>query len=190
MVARVQMLLQKPLGMLRRYFLALLALLAGGVTTAEQQSKSEGQGPHKNPPLVFIDVEDEGHLTRDARKGNGDATTIKVYIYSELIDLGYNTAASDADKTNAELHVICRFKHGIGKPTITRGAQIKGTYINECTLTIIEGKTHKVMLTKTYIRKSDEVGVDVFIKQAFKEWKDQRKKGVTSHSKPDANPKK
>jgi len=155
---------------------ALLISCSEGPLKTPHQSVSQGRNANRNQHRVFIDVKDDGSLPKVDRDLTGDALNIKIYIYSELIDLGFRTAASDEDKKNAELHVICRFKHGLGRPVITRGGWIKTTYIDRCTLKIIDGKTQRLLLNKAFVRKDDRIEVDAFITQSFAEWKGQREK--------------
>jgi len=81
--------------------------------------------------MAFIDVEDEGHLTKEGRKNNSDVTNFRGFIWVELNDRRIKSAVNDEDVKKSDLHVICRFKHGFGKPMITPGAQIMIRYIEQ-----------------------------------------------------------
>jgi len=150
-----------------RTIATLLFLFAVGLLKAAPQPKTGAQDASRIYRKAYIDVEDEGHLTKQGRN-NSDATSMAGFIWVALHDLGVGIALSDEDKKNPDLHVICRFKHGFGKPMITPGFQIKVTYIERCTLKIIDKKSQKTLLDKTYLRNNDRVSD--FIKQAFVEW--------------------
>jgi hypothetical protein len=116
---------------------------------------------------AFIDVNAEGNASVDS-------LYIEGLIWDHLKDIGIGIALSDEGKTNADLHVICRFKHTLMTPAVTPGFQIKTTSIGKCTIKIVDKKTGKVLIEKSWVRGKKNGELKDFIGSVFAEWKKQR----------------
>jgi len=127
--------------------------------------------PDENPigtnsyHVAFVDVKD---IASESDKV-GDATYIRSEVYHYLKPIGMrSTYSEDAD---VDIHVICRFKHKLMLPVITRGAQIKMTEVGECTLKIIDKKTEKVLIDKSWVRGKKNGSLQDFFGVVFTEFK-------------------
>jgi len=184
------MLLSKIANMKRRGILSILCLLFMPISMFADEmldlaKNAAGPGPYK---FAWIDVKDEAHNYKIGEELGGDETFIRGII-SEILDKS-GIDSSFSDDPDADLKVACSFKHGPRKPAVTPGGGIKTSWINQCSLKIVEKRSGRVLFERTYEWKKDNVDVANFIKQAFKEWKEQSKKGGASKAKPDGDSKK
>lgn len=184
------MLLSKIANMKRRGILSIFCLLFMPISMfADERSdsvkKAVGSGPYK---FAWIDVKDEAHNYKIGEEPGGDETFIRGMISEMLDKCGIDSSFSD--EPDADLKVVCWFKHGPRKPVITPGGGIKTSWVNQCSLKIAEKRSGRILFERTYEWKKDNVDVANFIKHAFKEWKEQIKKGEASKAKPDGDSKK
>jgi hypothetical protein len=156
----------------------LLFSTAENVLATDLPTAGETVGSSNRYHVAFVDVKDE----KDQADKAGDTTFIRseLYPYLKALDVR-STYSDDAD---ADLHVICRFKHKLMLPVITRGAQIKTTEIGECTLKIVDKKTEKVLIEKSWVRGKKNGELEDFFGSVFAEWKAQREKEAASHAQP------
>jgi hypothetical protein len=129
---------------------------------------------------AFIDVKDDGHSSVEGQKGENDGLYMEGLIWDQLNDTGIGIALNDQDKKNADLHVICRFEHKLMMPVITQGAQIKMSSIGKCSIKIIDKKTEKVLIEKSWVRGKKNGELQDFIKAVFAEFK----KGLETNAVP------
>ncbi len=135
----------------------------------DPEKKAGGSGSYR---LAWVDVKDEAHNYKIDEEPGGDETFIRDEISKFLDQKGIERTISD--EPDADLKVICRFKHGPRKPVVTPGGGIKTTWVNQCSLKIADKKSGQIVLDRTYEWKKDKVDVAAFIKQAFTEWKGRR----------------
>ena len=84
----------------------------------------------------------------------------------DRIDFGNNA--------EADIHIICRFRHQLMKPVVTPGFQLKVTGVGQCTLKIIDIKTNRVLFDESWT-KGDQIGRwEALINKVFTEWKNQQ----------------
>ena len=74
----------------------LVVLFSNNATMADPHSKSREYSSNIYR-MAFIDVEDEGHLTKEGRKNNSDVANFRGYIWVELNDRGIKSALNDED---------------------------------------------------------------------------------------------
>jgi hypothetical protein len=118
---------------------------------------------------AYVDVLDTGHPGEDKLN---DETTIRGLIRHPLRAMHIESDLDDSPK--ADLHVICRFKHKWMWPEITQGATIVMTEIGKCSIKIVDKKTGKVLIEKSWVRGKKNGTLDDFIDTVFAEWEGQR----------------
>jgi hypothetical protein len=158
-------------------------------TIADEKSDSEKKAAVLGSyQLAWVDVKDEAHNYKIGEEPGVDEGFLRDQIMDRLDEMGVDNSLTD--EPDVDLKVICRFKHGLRKPVITPGGGIKTEWINQCSLKIVDKKSDRILFERAYEWKKDKVDVADFMKQAFKEWKEQRKKGEAPKSKSHVDSKK
>lgn len=130
--------------------------------------------------LAYVDVKDAAHNYETGKEPGGDESTLREWVWKQLEGLQIESTLDD--DTNAGLHVICRFEHKLMMPVITQGAQIKMSSIGKCSIKIVDKKTEKVLIEKSWVRNKKNGKLPDFIKTVFAEWKAQHEKEAASHA--------
>ena len=125
--------------------------------------------------LAYVDVIDTGHPGKDKL---GAETTISGMIRDYLRELGI--AGDIDDNPLASLHVICRFKYKAMWPEITQGGTIVMTEVGECSIKLVDKKTDKVLVDKSWTRGKKNGTLDEFVTTVFEEFK----KGLETNAVP------
>ena len=116
---------------------------------------------------AVLDVKDED--PSEAGHGNGnDALYIEGLIWDQLRDLGIGVALSEREKTDSDLKVTCRFRHGPGTPAITPGFQIKTKFVTHCTLKCMN-KGGLVICEASWEKDQKNGELEQFIRASFAE---------------------
>jgi hypothetical protein len=142
------------------YVLVIVFLFCtGGIGLAMGTStESRAVGGTNKYHVAFVDL-----------KEGRDSTYIGGELQISLREMGIRgTYSDDAD---TDLHVICRFKHKLIWPEITQGATIVMTEIGKCSIKIIDKKTEKVLIEKSWVRGKKNGKLPDFIKTVFEEFK-------------------
>jgi hypothetical protein len=122
--------------------------------------------------MAYIDVKDTAHNYEVGKEPSGDESTLREWLWKQLE--GLQIESTSDNNSNADLHVICRFKHTLMMPAVTPGFQIKTTDIGKCTIKIVDKKTDKVLFEKSWVRGKNNGELQDFIGSVFAEWKKQR----------------
>jgi len=144
------------------------------IKVLDQPIANQTIGSNSKYHVAFVDVKDEGAASGNDENGVASAINGMICGSGCLKDLGIRGTLSDDPDT--DLHVICRFKNGLGMPVITSELNVVVKFVNKCTLKIVDKQTGKVLIEKSWTRKKDKDDLRGFIQSVFAEWKTQREK--------------
>jgi hypothetical protein len=151
-------------------FVILSLFCTGGIGMAMDTSTEGGVVDSTNKyHLAYVDVKDAAHNYEVGEEPGNDETYVRGEIRQQLE--GLQIESTFGNNPNADLHVMCRFKHTLMMPVITMGFQLKMTSIGKCTIQVVDKKAEKVLIEKSWVRGKKNGKLPDFIKTVFEEFK-------------------
>jgi len=133
---------------------------AQGIATTGAAASTRLEAHHKYH-LAYVDVKDSAHHYEIGNEPGGDETYVRDVISGQLDKWSIERTLSDV--AAAELHIICRFRHRVMSPVVTPGFQIKMTSIGQCSIKVIEKRTARILVDRSWEKGKQNGSLEDFI---------------------------